>query len=907
MALAQGGYDTMTSDQLRVEMAKVQAELSAAAQAGKKAEALALGEKLKVVAKAYGESFQRASVGVSKGAPVSQGKVESLRAKLDSWAELSTLIEGGDIERGLNRMEDLSEDLLSAKDSGLISLQNAGLAISLAGLYVELVRDVDRSHELARKAEEYCDHHLGSAPDLTDGTVRTWMSIRQGARAQRAVALSLLGRTRDVKALGEESASRWKVLRENLLSGQKPPYSETIQAFLYGGTLTLTVQMTKTGDAFAARSSGKADAEAAYRGALEALEAYLPTVPKPVGPMAAIRVSRIGMVHAFSAYIHRQLGELAEARKRYQMAFESFVRYRELNPGAPDFWTYARPRLEYAEILLEAGEHGEALAAIEEARKDFESLRAKPGHEAYFAQSWKPAYLEARVREDSGEADAAIEAYLRSVGELEGYFSKMRSGQLKGAFLKIEECRDAYRRLVTLLLEAKREEEALAILERSKSAALLDKLRSLPLRRNRSKDEDLQRRERELKKKIRGLRQELEGKGPKKPSETRSASTVNEELSEARWQYELFLRKVDVKIVEDAPQAEGFDQVWYRPPEELLSASQAQGDRVVVTYFDDGEVVRAFVLRGGELTVHECGASRKLEKAVAKLRRNVAARSRRWSRPAQDLHDSLITPFQQRLEGAEELVIVPTGFLYALPFACLGPKDGEPLAARIPLSVTSQASLVADAREARPVPVPRLLVGDPDGSLPSAKVEAERIAAACPDAEACELLLGEEATEGRIKDLLGHSREGPAPGVVHFATHGLLLRGRELFSTLTLAPDAIEDGDLSVGEIYMDLDLLETPVVVLSACNTAIGEEGGGDEVLGLSRAFQYAGARWVVASLWEVSDEASAALMEEFHLQLAKTGRVDQALAAAMTKTRSAKGDWAHPYYWAPFAAFRR
>ena len=95
--------------------------------------------------------------------------------------------------------------------------------------------------------------------------------------------------------------------------------------------------------------------------------------------------------------------------------------------------------------------------------------------------------------------------------------------------------------------------------------------------------------------------------------------------------------------------------------------------------------------------------------------------------------------------------------------------------------------------------------------------------------------------------------------------------------------------------------------MVLSACNTAVGETRGGDEVAGLARAFQYAGAEWVVASLWEVSDAASAALMVELHRALAAGQPVDRALRAAQQALPQQNEDWSHPYFWAAFAAYRR
>ena len=88
-------------------------------------------------------------------------------------------------------------------------------------------------------------------------------------------------------------------------------------------------------------------------------------------------------------------------------------------------------------------------------------------------------------------------------------------------------------------------------------------------------------------------------------------------------------------------------------------------------------------------------------------------------------------------------------------------------------------------------------------------------------------------------------------------------------------------------------------MVVLSACKTALGEEVPGEGLIGLTRAFMYAGTPTVVASLWSVNDPATARLMKTFYYYL-KQGK-DKATALALAK-REVMHRYHHPYYWAPF-----
>jgi CHAT domain-containing protein len=140
--------------------------------------------------------------------------------------------------------------------------------------------------------------------------------------------------------------------------------------------------------------------------------------------------------------------------------------------------------------------------------------------------------------------------------------------------------------------------------------------------------------------------------------------------------------------------------------------------------------------------------------------------------------------------------------------------------------------------------------------------------------------------------------------IVHFATHGLLnSRHPELSGLVLSLVDAHgnpEDGFLQAHEIY-NLKL-NADLVVLSACQTALGSEIRGEGQVGLARAFLNAGARSVVASLWRVPDAATAELMKRFY-----TGMLVEKLTPAEAFTRAQEAvkrvpRWSAPYYWAGF-----
>ena len=140
--------------------------------------------------------------------------------------------------------------------------------------------------------------------------------------------------------------------------------------------------------------------------------------------------------------------------------------------------------------------------------------------------------------------------------------------------------------------------------------------------------------------------------------------------------------------------------------------------------------------------------------------------------------------------------------------------------------------------------------------------------------------------------------------IVHFATHGLLNSQHPELSGVVLSlvdeRGRPQDGFLRAHEIY-NLKL-NADLVVLSACRTALGKEIKGEGLVGLTRGFMYAGAARVVASMWDVKDEATAELMKRFYQGMFKEGlRPSEALRAAQVSMWK-EPRWNSPYYWAGF-----
>jgi CHAT domain-containing protein len=237
-------------------------------------------------------------------------------------------------------------------------------------------------------------------------------------------------------------------------------------------------------------------------------------------------------------------------------------------------------------------------------------------------------------------------------------------------------------------------------------------------------------------------------------------------------------------------------------------------------------------------------------------------------------------------------VIVPHGILHYLPFAALRSPAGRWLVEDFALSTLPSASVLrylvdkgagASARA--------LVVGNPDLGPALALPWAEREARMVGQHEReSTVLVRADATEAQVKTLLA------TVGLVHLATHGELSEADPLSSAILLVPGGGEDGRLEVREVF-GLDL-HARLVVLSACETGLGQLSRGDELVGLQRAFLYAGTPAVVTTLWKVDDRASFELIRAFYDRLDAGGPV-VALRQAQLETQRA---FPHPFAWAAF-----
>lgn len=309
----------------------------------------------------------------------------------------------------------------------------------------------------------------------------------------------------------------------------------------------------------------------------------------------------------------------------------------------------------------------------------------------------------------------------------------------------------------------------------------------------------------------------------------------------------------------------------------------------LVVYDTDAHATRAWVVRHDGVTpVGLSPSGAELAALVARLRLQIANGDD--AEPARALYADLIAPLA--LRRGEALIVVPHGVLHRLPFQALQGAAGRLIEER-GISYLPTASALTAGHSAEQGPLASMLaladpdLGNPAYDLPGAEAEGRRVAAII--GAGADLRLRKQATGAALIE------SGPGHAALHIASHALVDEIDPLASRVLLA-----DGAVQARQFYL-LDLSRTRLVVLSACETGLGSVARADEFYGFERTVLASGAAAMLASLWEVSDESTAALMAAFYERLQAGDPASVALRAAMLRVM-ADPRFHAPRFWAAF-----
>lgn len=604
--------------------------------------------------------------------------------------------------------------------------------------------------------------------------------------------------------------------------------------------------------------------------------------------------------------VQRDMGRLGEAletldkalaidrelRSRWAIAHDlrnkalTFVRMNEPRKSVPLFEealalaSGTGDKVNEAKILLGLGEALAALGRDREAAERFAAALSLSRSMALRETEWRALFGQARGLLTSGRREEARAILSQAISVIEGMRVELKMDQLKDGF--IADKASVYEALVGLLADMGRTAEAFEVAERSRARNLIDLLVNRGKAAKATPDRAFIERQNTLRSRIR----EQEALLAQAATEAERAA-YSKALKAVQDEHKDLLLEVQARNPELASLV-SVSPLDLPGVQALLDKDQA----LLAYYVLENEVLCWLVRRDSVRLLRTPIGREGLGRMILAYRR-MLQNLEPLDRQSRELWDVLLAKPVAAMGAVRSVCIVPHGPLHYLSFATL--SDGAAaLIEKAPLYYAPSASVLKFTQERRKAVKNRrvLAVGNPDlGNqaleLPFAEREVAAMAWNFPEVTA---LTRGKATESWVRAHIGEY------GIIHLATHGEFDAVNPLFSALMLAKDRQFDGHLEAGDIF-DLKL-NADLVVLSACQTGLGKIGSGDDVVGMNRAFLFAGTHAIVSSLWRVSDISTAILMKQFYREYAKLNKAES-LRRAMLHV---KGRYPHPGYWGGF-----
>jgi CHAT domain-containing protein/lipopolysaccharide biosynthesis regulator YciM len=513
--------------------------------------------------------------------------------------------------------------------------------------------------------------------------------------------------------------------------------------------------------------------------------------------------------------------------------------------------------------------------------KSLEIVRALEDYQG-IASALSNIGLSYEHKKDTGKA---LEFYLQSLEQREKNRASARLEEFKTKIASRDI--EVYTRAVLLDYSAGHPSQAFNLTERARARTFLDQLGNIRPDSNKTINTELVLQERLLQSEMISLESRLkqESTRPLASLNSNLLSSLENQLSSKRREYEDLLTRLKVTN----PEYASLTSV------NTLTLSEVQNlireDTTLLSYFVTPDKTVAFVIGKDSFQAVEIAVKEADLKAAITWFRSFPSLRDPQPHSLEQLYSWLIAPVRQYIKSPV-VGVIPHGVLHYLPFAAL--TDGKHyFGDDFTLFYLPSASVLPFIQnKSKPVGTQVLAVaqGRAQGlsALRYADAEAESVAG---------LFNTKAMTTGSASKSDFLKRAGDY-SILHIAAHARLNTSSPLFSRIILGNDKEGVDALEVREVY-DLDLSKSSLAVLSGCNTQLGAHSKGDDIVGLNRAFIYAGAPTVIASLWTVDDESTSYLMRSFYTHLKQGIGKAEALRAAQSETRK---KYSHPYYWASF-----
>ncbi|MBD2339132.1 tetratricopeptide repeat protein [Calothrix sp. FACHB-156] len=592
---------------------------------------------------------------------------------------------------------------------------------------------------------------------------------------------------------------------------------------------------------------------------------------------------------------------------------------------------------------------GETQKASEYANKALPLIQAVGDRGTEATTLYNLAYLE-RSRGNLQAARTNVEAAIKIIEELR---TKIDSKDLRSSYFATQQ--GVYKFYIDLLMELHKktpsqEYAALALhySERSRARSLIELLNEANAKIIKGANPELIAQEQNLRQQIDAkdtLRRNLETSGNKNDLVTKAAiQRLSQQINNLLSQYQ----EIQAKIRASNPE---YAKLTNPDPEkDILKLPQIQQqldkDTLLLQYSLGEERSYLWAVTPTSMQVYTLPPRQEIEKLTQRLSQDLKSPIANDATIASSkkLSQIILAPVADKLPG-KRLLIVADGALQTLPFAALPDLSAnkyQPLMVNHEIVNLPSASTIAFQRQqlAKRQPAPKVLAiladpvysptdsrvtGKPENTQLGSELELERSAleraARSLKRNGWDRL---KYTETEAKEILkfisaGNSLQALSFDanynlatssalnqfrILHFATHGFVNEEQPQLSGIVLSLFDQKGKPISGYLRLADLFNQDYPaeLIVLSACETGLGKNINGEGLIGLTRGLMYAGAARVAVSLWQVSDEGTSILMQEFYRQMLRENKTPAQAMRAAQKTLWESSDWRSPYYWAGF-----
>jgi len=505
---------------------------------------------------------------------------------------------------------------------------------------------------------------------------------------------------------------------------------------------------------------------------------------------------------------------------------------------------------------------------------------------------WRLLWLRAGSLRSSGHSKPALRDFTAAIATVEKMRHSLSAEAFKQGFL--EDKAGLYADMISFQLELKRPAEALKMAERAKSRSFIDMLAKQSEGRSRVSAVDVDQ-EFVLADSLDDIRVQirfLEEQDQLKPDETEQLLHYKTELENLELEYEGLISRMQAENPESA------SLVRVEPLDSDEIRALVPDSTALLEYYIMGRDVFIWVVKQDRILAVKTNTGSETPEVIIRRFRTAILSMLSSDKDAQELYSIFIKPISEQIKDVNHLVIIPHAILHYCPFNALQDENGKILLEKYSISLAPSSTVLGFCRKKSEQRVGQdnlniLAISNPDlgadYNLPFADREVSSLKRTFNNVT---VLAGAAATETAVRQQAGNY------DILHFACHAEFKPDSPLFSALLLTTDEKNNGRLEAHEIF-NLKL-NCDLVTLSACESGLGRIAGGDDIVGLARAFIYAGAPSLVTSLWKVDDLATAVMIKRFYRYLRQGKSKAEAIKMAQLWVREYVNP--QPAAWAGF-----